>query len=657
MAVTRLDVKSRQPYADGRSFLPAGAYEQLEGAAHFAVDPAHPDHQPITDIELAPQNSQGLVEFSADFRILRPTNPALGNHTLYLDVLNRGRDRSLNLLNSSASDQVSDPGNGFLMRQGYTLAWCGWQHDVPDVAGLMRIQVPNAPVTGKIAVNFQTNTRTQVETLSERGHRPYPAVQVDDPSAVLTVQDHDEAPALVVPRDQWAFARLENDQLVPDATHLCLEGGFEPGKIYQLVYSTDQAPIGGLGLLGTRDLVSFLRYGDASQGNPCSGELEYAIGFGQSQSGRFLRTLLYLGLNVDQSGRTVFDGIICHVAGARRGEFNQRFAQPSTAVKQSRSNLFPFTDVEQTDPETGQTDGLLTRQSKQGSLPKIFLMNSGCEYWWAHASLIHTEIHTDTAGTKDIATGESVRIYTYAGTQHASGTFPPTDSDQSNGSRGEQLFNWVDYRPALRSSLVNLHQWVGEGRLPPPSQHGRLSDGTLVSLDTIEPIFGAIAGVNFPRHLKRISRLDFASVERPAENLPARVGSAYPVLVPAVDQDGNELAGIRLPDITVPLATHTGWNLRHPSIGGAGQVIGTTGSTIPFPVTTEDRQVSGDPRLSIEERYSSMEDYLNRVEQAAQSLIKDGFLLQEDLSTVVDQARQRYQALLSRTKTPQSADN
>lgn len=653
MSVTRLDIQRRQPYSNGQSFGQVGTYEQLEGTAHFAVDPAHPDNALISDIGLAPRNAVGLVEFSADFRILRPTDPRRGNHTLYLDVLNRGRDRSLALLNSSGSDQVSNPGNGFLMRQGFTIAWCGWQHDVPDVPGLMRIHVPNAPVTGKIAVNFQTNIRTQVEPLSERGHRPYPVVDVNDQAAVLTVQDHDEAPSQVVPRDQWAFAKLEHDQPVPDAEHLYLKGGFEPGKIYQLIYTTNLAPIGGLGLLATRDLVSFLRYAESSQGNPCTGEIEHAISFGQSQSGRFLRTLLYLGLNLNEDGRTVFDGVIAHVAGARRGEFNQRFAQPSTAVKQSRSNLFPFTNVSQTDPETGRTDGLLDRLTQKGSVPKIFLMNSACEYWFAHANLIHTDI----SRTIDIEPGTWVRIYQYAGTQHASGRYPPADSDQGNGSRGEQLFNWVDYRPALRASLLNLLRWVREDKLPPPSQHARLSDGTLTSLDKVEPVFSAIPGVNFPRHLKRISRLDFDSTDRPAENLPASVGDAYPVRVPAVDQDGNELAGIRLPDITVPLGTHTGWNLRHPSTGGAGQVMGTTGSTIPFPTTQEDREASGDPRASIEERYSSLEDYLHQVQQAAQSLLDHGFLLEEDIATVVDQARQRYQALMSETKAPQPADN
>lgn len=661
MAVSRLEIKTRQPYANGQSFGETGSYEQLEGAVHFAVDPNHLDNALIADISLAPRDASGLVNFSADFRILRPIDPAKGSRTLFLDVVNRGRGRAPKLLND-APDVVptapQSPGNGFLMRQGYTLVWCGWQHDVPETPGLLGIQVPQAvnsegPVSGRIAVSFQPNELASVQMLSERGHQPYPTNHLEDWNSVLTVRDHEEGEPEIILREQWHFAHLENGKRVPDASRICYEPGFQPGKIYQVIYSTSKTPIAGLGLLGTRDLVSFLRYGDAESGNPCAGEIQYALGFGQSQSGRFLRHLLYLGLNQDEAGRTVFDGIIAHVAGPRRGEFNQRFSQPSTAGKSSMSNLFPFTDALQTDLELDRTDSLLSRQSQKGSVPKIFLMNSGSEYWWAHLSLIHT----DLTGTRDIAPSESVRIYYYAGTQHASGIFPLIDHESSNGSRGQQFFNWVDYRPVLRASLANLDRWVRNGEAPPASQHPRLEDGTLTSLENIEATFTAIPGVNFPKYMKRLSRLEFDPASSVAENLPSKVGSPYPVLVPVVDSDANEIGGIRLPDVAVPLGTHMGWNLRHPDTGAPGQVIGTTGSTIPFKATREERAASGDPRLSIEERYASKESYLDQVKEAAQSLLSGGFLLPEDLDNLVAQASERYDLLTSAVAEPQPADN
>ena len=661
MAVSRLEINTRQPYASGQTFGEVGSYEQLDGIVYFDADPSHPDNALIADIDLAPKDANGLVNFSADFQILRPVDPPKGTHTLFLDVVNRGRGRVSKLINDAPdanSTEPQSPGNGFLMRQGYTMVWCGWQHDVPETPGLLGIQVPqavntNGPISGNIAFSFQPNYLTQVQMLSERGHQPYPANHLEDWDSVLTVRDHDEAEPETIPREQWHFARLVEGKRVPDASRICYEAGFQPGKIYQVIYSTSKAPIAGLGLLGTRDLVSFLRYGGADLGNPCAGDIQYALGFGQSQSGRFLRHLLYLGLNQDEVGRTVFDGIIAHVAGARRGEFNQRYAQPSTAGKSSMSNLAPFTDRPQTDTETDQTDSLLARQSAKGSVPKIFLLNSGAEYWWAHLSLIHT----DLTGTRDFAPSESVRLYYYSSTQHASGVFPLTDIDLSNGSKGEQYFNCVDYRPVLRASLANLDQWVRTGAEPPPSRHPRLDDGTLTTLENIESTFTAIRGVNFPKHLKRISHLEFDPSRSLAENLPSKIGSPYPVLVPLVDSNGNELGGIRLPDITVPIGTHMGWNLRHPDTGAPGQVIGTTGSTIPFKVTQVERESAGDPRLSLEERYASKEAYLEQVKEASQSLLREGFLLGEDLNNLVEQASERYDSLISAMPQPQLADN
>ena len=271
MPVTRLEITSQEPFADGQSFGEVSSYTQIDGTAHFAVDPLHSANETIADIKLAPRNADGLVEFSADFRILRPDDPGKGNRRLLLDVLNRGKALALRNINSApdiAPDAPLDPGNGFLMRQGYTIVWCGWQHDVPDMPGLLRIHVPEAmedgkPVSGRIVVTFQPNAAVQSQYLSDRMHRAYPANKLEDWESVMTVQEDEDAREQVIPRKQWWFARVEDGHRVPDPCYVHLEGGFQPGKVYQVIYTTTGAPIAGLGLAATRDIASHLKYGDA----------------------------------------------------------------------------------------------------------------------------------------------------------------------------------------------------------------------------------------------------------------------------------------------------------------------------------------------------------------------------------------------------------
>jgi hypothetical protein len=669
MAVIKLEIKSQQSFAQGRAFGEVGPYQQLDGTVYFAVDPDHRANSLITDLKLAPRDSGGRVAFSSDFRTLQPVNPALGNRRLFLDVLNRGRPTALRNINSApdvAPPAPLDPGNGFLMRQGYTVVWCGWQHDVPDAPGRMRIRVPEAvtaqgPISGKLVFAFQPNALTRFQFMGDRMHRPYPANNLRDPEAVLMVQEHEDAPLQVIPRDRWSFARLEGGRAVPDGSHVYMASGFLPGKVYQVVYSTTGAPVVGLGLLATRDIVTFLRYETAQEGNPCPGQMEHAYAFGVSQSARFLRLFLYLGLNQDESGRTAFDGFIPHVAGGKRGEFNQQFAQPSSQASRSTNSLFPFSDTAQTDPETGRTEGLLSRLAAEGEVPKVMFVNSSSEYWGGHGALLHI----DLTGIRDVSPMESVRIYHLGGMQHPIGTLPLTDTDPVDGHRCQQLFNCVDYRPLLRAALANLDRWVTTGEAPPDSRYPRIDDGTLVPPARVEGTFRAIPGVNFPNPLRRFTRLDFGpNPGVPTKVLPV-VGKPYPNLVPSVDQDGNEVAGIRLPFITVPLATYTGWNLRHADIGGAGQIMATggasggtlKGSTIPFPATREEREARGDPRLSIEERYPSREEYLERVARAARALVDAGYILTEDLNEVLNQGARLYDTVRGRVKVIQAADD
>ena len=657
MAVTAFTCVSRCALADGRAFGSVGPYEQIDGTAQFAVDPTSSFNQSITDIHLAPRDDNGLVRFTADVRILSPVDARRGNHRLLLDVPNRGNRLGLTMFNHAprATNPLAplDPGNGFLMGQGYTIVWCGWQHDVPSADGLMRAHVPEAhdadgPISGQMLVKFQPNAPSQVQLLSDRLHHPYPAAHLQDPAATLLVRDHDDAPPEVITRDQWSFARTDNGQVVPDASHIYLASGFVPGKLYQVIYTTAGAPVIGLGLLTTRDIVSFLRYDEAGSEHPCAGDIQYAYAFGASQSGRYLRQFLYLGLNEDEQQRSVFDGLLVHIAGGKRGgDFNQRFGQPSSTQKPSMSDRFPFTDTTQTDPETGHTDGLLERLAAKQKLPKIFLTNSSTEYWRGDASLIHTDIE----GSHDVPPSCSVRIYHFAGTQHASGILPLTDTNPRDGSRGQHVFNCVDYTPLLRAALVRLDRWVTAQEEPAPSRYPSFADGTAVLPEQTAAVFTALPGVRFPDHLPRVVRFDFGPEAEAGviTVLPPKAGIAYPHFVPAVDEDGNERSGIRLPDISVPLATYTGWNGRHPEIGAPDQLIGLMGATLPFAPTQPEREALGDPRLSIEERYPSKTTYLERVTMAAQELVTAGYLLEEDVETVVEQASYRYDLLATRS--------
>ncbi|HLY45077.1 MAG TPA: alpha/beta hydrolase domain-containing protein [Stellaceae bacterium] len=662
MAVVALEVKTRQALAGGEEFGNVGRYVQLDGTAHFALDPAHPLNRAITDIDLAALGGDGWLHFAADFRILLPEDQRRGNHRLLFDVVNRG-----NRLALSAFNRVPRPidpgaptaaGDGFLMRQGYTVAWCGWQHDVPATEGLMRIALPEAreaggPISGRLLVSFQPNAPSRVQLLSDRGHRPYPCADLGDPEALLLVRDGDDAPPRVIPRHDWSFARLEGERVVPDANQIYLAAGFEPGKLYHVIYRTTGAPVIGLGLVAARDFVAFLRHGGAVDDNPCAGEIAHAYAFGASQSGRYLRQFLYLGLNEDEAQRTVFDGMLVHIAGGKRGgDFNQRFGQPSASLHPTLSNAFPFNERASSDPVTGQRDGLLERLAARGHVPKLFFTNSSHEYWRGDASLIHT----DAAGTRDVAPAATSRFYHFAGAQHSAGTLPLTDTNAVDGARGQQKLNSVDYNPLLRALLVRMDRWVTSGEEPPPSCYPRLDDASAVAPEQLRGVFTAIPGVGFPARPPQVVRLDFgpAAAAGIATTLPPKEGEPYPHFVPAVDLDGNEVSGIRLPDVSVPLATYAGWNLRHPQMGAPERMMSLMGATIPFPATREDRARTGDPRRSIDERYPDKAAYLDQVRREARTLADAGYLLAEDLEPVVVLAARRFD-LLAAVREPAAA--
>ncbi len=636
MAVTSLEIARRSVVLDGQPFGAAGAYEKIVGVLRFGVDPTHPANQAITDSGLAEQSSEGLVESAADFYLLRPVDPARGNHRLLLDIPNRGRKVALGMFNSTV--RVPDPttaedfGNGFLMRHGYTVAWCGWQHDVPRQDGLLALTVPVArgdhgPISGPVLCEWRPNSRVETLPMADRYHIAQSTADLDDPAARLTVREHAGAPAVAIARAAWRFA---------DATHISLTGGFEPGKIYELVYRAENPPLVGLGLLAVRDTAAWLRLGSAATGNPCAGALDHAYVIGVSQTGRFLRHLLYLGLNEDEAGRKVFDGVIAHIAGARRGEFNQRFGQPSLNATSSVGSLFPFTDTSAVDRVTGKRGAQLARLEARGTVPKIVAVNTSAEYWRGDASLVHSDVE----GTRDIAPHPETRLYLFAGCQHTPGTLPPPDADPNTGSRGLHTFNVVDYSPLLRAILTNLDRWVADGVEPPPSVVPSLADGTGVPAEAAREHFTRIPGVRFPDRIERPRRLDFGpEVGRGIiHELPPKIGAPFASFVPSVDADGNDIPGIRPVELGAPLATFTGWNPRHPDQGGPGDLMSMLGSTLPFARTRAAREASGDPRASIEERYGSREVYLARAREAAEHLVAERHMLAEDIDAVVERA-------------------
>lgn len=652
MAVTRLEIHARGPYANGAMFGDTGAYERIDGTIHLAVDPAHAANALIVDLDKAARGADGAVHFSTDFCLLQPADPARANRRLLFEVLNRGRKLVPRMFNHAAPTPTPtaaiDPGDGFLLRRGWTIAWCGWQWDVIRSPALMGLNAPEAvdatgqPITGQISLQFQPNARSYNKLLADRIHQPYLAADLIDPDATLTVRDWPDGPRTTIPRDQWRFARGGKDP-APDATHIWLGTEFKPGKVYEIVYRTSRCPVVGTGLLAMRDTVAFLHHSDAAD-NPCAGRIDRAYAFGMSQSGRFLRHFLHLGLNVDEAGRPVFDGVHMHVAGARRGEFNHRFAQPSEMHAQAFGHLMPFTDDDQTDPRTGATDGLLRRQRALGSVPKRITTNTAAEYWRGDCSLIHTDLD----GTRDVEPPEDARIYVLASTQHGLGTVPLVDTDANTGARGAHGFNAVDYAPLLRAALVNLDRWVTDGTPPPPSVFPRLADGTAVRASAALDAYRALPGVTVPDPdlMPTIHRVDVGpQAAHGIGRYPAIVGDIYPAYVSAVDAGGNEIGGVRMPDVSVPVATYTGWNPRHPTTGGPGQIIPMEGATFPLARTAEERQRTGDPRPSVAERYHDRADYLTHVRAAADELVTGGYLLAEDIPLALDIAAERYDAL------------
>jgi hypothetical protein len=657
-AVHRLYFVERSDVLGGRSLGPAGPYERIIAKAYFRIDPKLEANRIISDIDLAPRNADGMVEFSADVYVLRPTDPARGNGTLLFEVSNRGRKGMLGMFN--LAEASLDPrteaefGDALLLEQGYTLVWVGWQFDVPRREGLMRLYAPVArnpdgsSITGLIRAEFVPDARIFSHSLADREHVAYPVADPNDPETRLTVRDRAQAPRSTIPRADWQFARLEGDRVIADPTSVYLKGGFEPGKIYEVIYRAKDPVLVGLGPAAVRDMISFLKYGVPDQPifvlSDSRRFIKRAIGFGTSQSGRFLRTFLYYGFNRDERNRQVFDGVWAHVAGAGRGSFNHRFAQPSRDGHPHLNtfyptDIFPFTDLEQVDPVTGWRGGILLKAQQDKVVPKIFYTNCSYEYWGRSASLIHTS----PDGASDAPLAENTRVYLIAGAQHGPGSFPPARSGT------QHLSNPNDYRWAMRALLEAFQRWLAEGVEPPPSTYPLVAKGELVPPDRLA--FPKLAGVAVPRRIQRAWRVDygpeFLTRGIVAFEPPKIVGEPYVTLVPQVDADGNEIAGIRLPVVEAALGSFTGWNLRAPNIGAAEELYSMVGSFIPFARTKAEREKTGDPRPSVEERYQSREAYLSRLRAAAEELVRRRFVRKEDIWKIVETGAAQWDFLMA----------
>ena len=654
-AVVRVDVASRSDLAGGRSYGLAGPYEKLRGTMHFAVRPENAHDRAVVDLGLAPRNGKGEVEFSADFFLVKPKDPARSSGTLLFEISNRGSKSILALLNrgrgSADPETEEDLGDGFLMRRGVTVAWVGWQWDVREFPGRLRLTAPVAtdgglPITGLVRADFIVDEPAASHPLGHRivgsiGGTSYPAADPKSRANVLTERDAPLASRRTIPRRRWRFAHEEAGKPVPDDRSVWLEGGFRPGRIYEIVYAARDPVVAGLGLAAVRDAASYFK-NDPKSVAPA--RRVYALGI--SQSGRFLRQFVKQGFNADEEGRMAFDGLFVHVAGAGVGSFNHRFAQPSRDAQPLTAllyptDLFPFTDAPETDPETGQTAGLLDRARTERVVPKIFYTNTSYEYWGRAGSLIHST----PDGRRDAPPPEEVRVYFLAGLQHFSGPFPPT-AEPYRELRGTQPQNPNPVVWVLRALFDDMDAWVREGTAPPESRYPRVADGNLVEPGALK--FPRIPGLAAPAKAHQAFHIDYGPRWKDGivDREPPQVGKPFVSLVPRVSVDGNDLAGVRIPEMSVPVATYTGWNLRDPATGFAGERVSFIGSYVPFPRTRADRERAVDQRQSLEERYGSRERYLALFAEAAMQQIRERFLLPEDLADVLARGAAEWDAVV-----------
>ncbi len=625
--LTAIQINAVEPLLDGAAFGNSGAYERVKGTFKGEIDPADARNRVIVNLDKAPRNAAGRVEYEADFYLLRPVDATKGSGTLLYDVTNRGRQYAHWMFGDARTIRndpraADDLGNALILRRGYVVVWSGWDPDAPRAnAGLAMkpvIATDNGkPIVRVIREELQGGTRA---ARRETFRLTHDAATLDPSQARLTVRRGEADARVEIPASGWGYVNSREIRLLPAGTRP------EPGSIYEFHYPATNPRVLGLGLAATRDLVSFLRYETADAGgnaNPAGGNIRRTLAFGRSQSGRYLRDHVALGFNQDESARKVFDGVLAHTAGVGGVFLNYEFGQPARTSTQHQDrtmpeNAFPFSTARQTDPHSGKTGGLLRND---GFDPLWMETNTSTEYWQKGASLLAT----DPLGTRDVDRPENARGYLIAGTQHGGQAWMRSTPGNCVNPR-----NPHSPTPVLRALLVALDEWVSSGTAPPASRTPRIRDGTLVTPDRVA--FPAIPGVVVARRMNEFGLL--ADWVKPDMDMT----KPYRPLVTQVDADGNEIAGIRSPEIAVPLATHTGWNL-YKAPFPEGELCDRDGTYKPFAATRAEREAANDPRPSLAERYGDHAGYVRQLEDAAKKLVAGRLLLAEDAERLVDRAR------------------
>jgi len=617
MAITDISVTYIADFADGHAFGAAGPYVRIKGVARGVLDATAACNAGIAELDKAPTNAKGLVEYTTDFDILRPKEAPRGSGILVYDVPNRGSKRIMCLLDDvpgTERDRINDPKNkedaglGFCLGRGYSLVWSGWDPGARPAEKELGAEFPAAleggkPMIRRIRDEFHFGTRGPGDGSVRR--LSYPAASTDPPAARLTVRDRESDRRTEIPRDEWEFVDDRSIRLLPPGHN------FAPIKIYELWYEALGSKVLGIGYASVRDLVSFFRHHPVSDAG--LGEIRHTLAFGVSQSGRFLRHFLELGMNSDEAGQRVFDGVFSHVAGAGKVFANHSFGMPGRTATQHEDRLypenwFPFSTAKTADPVSGRIAALLSGTAND---PKIIETNSATEYWQKGASLIHT----DPGLCRDLRLPDNSRAYFVAGTQH--GGRPGVDPRPGPCVNPR---NPHSATPALRALFAALEDWVARGVAPPPSRVPSVADGTAVLAKTVAmpkvPGFAVPPGDN-----PVLPAVDW--VDPPEASPPA----PYTTFVSAVDSDGNEVAGIRLPQIAVPLGTFTGWNVYQAQ---PDELADRDGSFVAFAPTKAEREAAGDPRPSLQERYGTKAHYVEQLRQAAAALVAERLLLQDD---------------------------
>jgi len=676
--VVRIEITSvESPTFEGRVFGNVGQYEKLRGKIYGEVAPGDPLNAVIFNLDKAPQNANGMVEYVADLLILKPIDMQKGNGKIYYGINNRGNTSSA-LLRMNDAPGTNDPttaadaGNGFMMRQGYAIVDAGWEGDVLPGNNRMTAEFPVATENGAefiapILVEFhdryirdariQANGGVSLPLSGSLDFASYESISTDQAvaAAELRVRPSDstrpgtaDIPAgVVISASDWQFARCSRDPAtgvltsVPSTTDICLPGGFSPDAVYQLIYRAKNPRVMGLGYAVTRDFGSFLRFetaDDFGNANPLaqntsSTGIAHLYALGASSTGMYVRDFIYQGFNGDESHRKVFDAMWTTIPGGHKLYLNYAFGQPNPFSVQHRDRYvpdtsFPTTYAVTTDPITGVTDGILKRPATD---PIVIHTDSGTEYWQFRASLVTN----DTLG-QPVPIPDTVRIYYFSSRQHGPAAVPAQGICQ-------QLSNPLPRGPALRAIMVALDEWVSQGIQPPDSRFPRVSDGTLVPFDQASTGFPNIPGVVYAGLVNASGVRDFGPLVMENRGLvtlnpPHAVpGGEHVILVPKVDADGNDIAGLRVVQLQAPIATYTGWNVRAAGFT-EGDLCDLSGMFLPFAETRAERIAIGDPRLSLKERYGTHGGYVRAVREAAQALRAERFLLQEDFNRVVQEA-------------------